>query len=150
MKDGQYVVIGEVEPKNIIPAVIEEDDDFTHLVFATEVNSDVGEPQSYQDAKKSVLAYLWMKSMTSEVNNFVNRNVSIPKKLEKVRKMGRKPIPVKWVYKVKDETNGEKRLKSRIMVNGFHMIPGVDYTEKFSPVSTDTSTSVILGLTMFK
>ena len=150
VKEGKYVVTGEVEAKNIIPAVIEDDDEFAHLVFATEVTSDVGEPSSYQEAKRCVLGHLWIKSMKSEVNNFVNRNVWIPRKLEKVRKMGRKPIPVKWVYKVKDEANGEKRLKSRIVLKGFHMIPGVDYTEKFSPVSTDTSTRVILGLTMYK
>ena len=136
--------------KKNIPAVIEDDDEFKHLVFATEVTSDVGEPQLYQEAKKSVLGHLWMKSMKLEVNNFVNRNVWIPRKLEKVRKMGRKPIPVKWVYKVKDEANGEKRLKSSIVLKGFHMIPGVDYTENYSPVSTDTSTRVILGLTMYK
>ena len=111
VKEGKYVVTGEVEAKNIIPVVIEDEDEVTHLVFATEVTSDVGEPQSYQEAKKSVLGHLWTKSMTSEVNNFINRNVWIARKLEKVRKMGRKPIPVKWVFKVKDESNGEKRLK---------------------------------------
>ena len=60
---------------------------------------------------------------------------------------GRKPIPVKWVFKIKDEANEDKRLKCRAVVKGFHMIPGVDYTEKFSPVTTDTSTRIMLGLT---
>ena len=149
VRDGKFVVTGEVEAKSIIPAVIEDDDELVHLVFATEGISDVGEPQSYQEAKSSVLKHLWEKSMTSEINNFVNRNVWIPTKLEKVRKMGRKPIPVKWVFKVKEEQNGDMRLKSRVVVKGFHMIPGVDYKEKFSPVSTDTSTSIMLGLSMF-
>ena len=150
VREGKYVVTGEVEAKNIIPAMIEADEDeFVHLVCATEVNSDVGEPQSYQEAKNNVLAHLWKQSMTSEINNFINRNVWIPTKLEKVRKLGRKPIPVKWVFKVKDEANGDKRLKCRAVVKGFHMIPGVDYTEKFSPVTTDTSTRVMLGLTMY-
>lgn len=96
-RDGRFVVTGEVEAKNIIPAIIEDEDELVHLVCATEVTSDVGEPQSYQEAKSSVLKHLWEKSMTSEINNFVNRNVWIPTKLEKVRKMGRKLIPVtKW------------------------------------------------------
>ena len=44
VKEGKYVVTGEVEAKNIIPAVIDDDDELTHLVFTTEVTSDVGEP----------------------------------------------------------------------------------------------------------
>ena len=150
LRDGKYIVTGEVEARNIIPAIIEDDEsELTHLVYATEVTSDVGEPQSYQEAKKSGLANLWIKSMKSEINNFINRNVWVPTKLEKVRKLGRKPIPVKWVFKIKDEASGDKRLKCRAVVKGFHMIPGVDYTEKFSPVTTDTSTRIMLGLTMY-
>ena len=101
VKEGKYVVTGEVEAKNTISAVIEEDNEFTHLVLATEVTSDVGEPQSYQEAKKSVLGHLWVKSIKSEVNNFVNRNVWTPCKLEKVKKMEWKPIPVSGFIKSK-------------------------------------------------
>ena len=98
---------GEVEAKDIIPVVVEDDEDeMTHLVYATEVTSDVGEPQSFKAAKKSSLGNLWMQSMRSEINNY--RKVWIPTKIEKVRKLGRKPIPVKWVYKVKDEANEDK------------------------------------------
>ena len=107
VREGKYIVTGEVEAKDIIPVVVEDDEDeMTHLVYATEVTSDVGEPQSFQEAKKSGLGNLWMQSMRSEINNFLYRKVWIPTKIEKVRKLGRKPIPVKWVYKVKDEANG--------------------------------------------
>ena len=28
-------------------------------------------------------------------------------------------------------------------------VPGVDFTEKFSPVATDTSTRIIIGITLY-
>ena len=87
--------------------------------------------------------------MISEVNNFLYRNAWIPRNLERVRKKGRKPIPVKWVFKTKLEPDGSERLKSRIVTKGYLQVPGVDFTEKFSPVAADTSTRIIIGITLY-
>ena len=87
--------------------------------------------------------------MISEVNNFLHRNAWIPRKLAKVRQKGRKRVPVKWVFKTKLEADGSERLKSRIVTKGYLQVPGVDFTEKFSPVANDTSTRILIGMTLY-
>jgi hypothetical protein len=49
-------------------------------------------------------------------------------KLEEVSKPGRKPIPMKMVFKIKDEQDGSQRFKIRIVTKGFLAILGVDFT----------------------
>ena len=53
------------------------------------------------------------------------------------------------VYKKKDEPDGKISYKSRCFSKGFMQIPGVDYTEKFSPVATDTSIRIVLALILY-
>ena len=36
------------------------------------------------------------------------------------------------------------------MVKGYMQVPGVDYTESFSPVATDTTTRIMIGLSLFQ
>ena len=72
-----------------------------------------------------------------------------PVKLSDVQKSGRKIVGVKWVFKIKSEWTGDFRLKSRIVTLGYMQVPGVDFTEKFSPVANDTSTRIIILLTLY-
>ena len=66
-----------------------------------------------------------------------------------VMQEGRKIIPCIWALKVKDEIDGTKRFKARLVSCGYMQVPGVDYTEKFSPVATDTSLRVLVGMTLY-
>jgi hypothetical protein len=84
--------------------------------------------------------------MMSEVNNFLRRDTWKGIPLEEVLKAGRKPIRTKTVFKIKYEQDGTKRLKPRIVMLGFSMIPGKDYTNSFSPVATDASIRFVIGL----
>jgi hypothetical protein len=58
---------------------------------------------------------------------------------DKADRSGKKILKVKWVFKKKDEQDGSTRYKSRIVTKGYLQIPGVDYTESFTPVATDTT-----------
>jgi hypothetical protein len=50
------------------------------------------------------------------------------------------------VFKKKDEQEGLIRYKSRIVTKGYLQIPGVDYTESFAPVATDTTIRLLLAI----
>ena len=77
--------------------------------------------------------------------NFIKRNAWYKVKRTKMLKLGRKAIKVKWVFKVKHEHDGSTRKKSRCVVQGFMQMPGVDYTESFSPVATDTGIRMVVA-----
>jgi len=57
-------------------------------------------------------------------------------------------IPMKLVFKIKDEQDGSKWYKACIMTKGFLMIPGVDYTESFLPVTTETGVQCVIGISL--
>ena len=53
------------------------------------------------------------------------------------------------MFKKKDEPDGTTRFKTRIVTLGYMQIPGVDYTEKFSPVANDTSVRIVFALVLY-
>ena len=92
---------------------------------------------------------MWRKSTIVEVNNFIKRGSWKFIKKDKILKKGRKPIGVKWVFKVKKEPDYSLRYKSRIVAKGYMQIPGVDYTEKFLPVAQSTSVRIVLAMVLW-
>ena len=121
-----------------------------HRIYSTAIISDPGEPNTIWEALNGDDKEQWLPSIKSEVMNFIKRKsweyVSITEPKDK----GRKLIPCKWVFKIKDEQDGSKRYKSRLCVKGFHQIPGVDYTESFSPVATESTINILLLYTLWK
>ena len=95
------------------------------------------EPQNRKD---------WHESACKEIENFLRRSVWHRYPRENLK--DRKPIGVRWVFKIKNEHDGTVRLKSRIVVKGFSQVPGVDYTESFSPVANDTTIRICVVLSL--
>ena len=56
---------------------------------------------------------------------------------------------MKPVFKIKNEQDGSERYKARIVMKGFLMIPGVDYTESFSPVTTEVGVQCVIGISLY-
>ena len=61
---------------------------------------------------------------------------------------GKKVVRCKWVFKKKEETLGveEPRYKARLVTKGYSQIPGVDFTDVFSPVVKHSSIRALLGI----
>ena len=66
-----------------------------------------------------------------------------------VKDKGIKPVPVKWVFKSKEEADGLISLKSINVVKGYMKVPGVDFTESLSTVVSDTSKRILIVLTLY-
>ncbi|KAG8497106.1 hypothetical protein CXB51_008302 [Gossypium anomalum] len=61
---------------------------------------------------------------------------------------GKKTIRCKWVFKKKEGTleAEEPRYKARLVAKGYNQIPGVDFTDVFSPVVKHSSIRALLGI----
>ena len=92
---------------------------------------------------------LWRKSAIAEVNNFLKRKYWLIRSKAKLIQAGRNPIGFKWVFKKKNETDGSRRNKSRVVTLVYMQIPGADYTESFSPVDTATTFRTGIAITLY-
>jgi len=59
---------------------------------------------------------------------------------------GKKVLQNKWVYRLKEEPDGSKRYKARLVVKGFQQRQGIEFTKIFSPIVKMTTIKVILSL----
>ena len=125
-----------------------------HFCFNTAIQSDPGEPKTFKQAMQSEDWEMWSKAIKAEINNFLSRDAWQFVKRAEVKAKGRRLIPTKHVFKRKielDPSTGKEyiRYKDRIVTLGFMQIPGVDYTESFSPVVTDTGLRLVFAIVLF-
>ena len=52
----------------------------------------------------------------------------------------------KWVYKIKNEHDGSKSYKARLVVKWFQQKKGINYSKIFSPVMKMSTIRLVLGM----
>ena len=62
-----------------------------------------------------------------------------------------KPIPVKWVYKIKRTSDGKiDRYKARLVAKGYKQRYGIDFFETYSGTSKPTTLRAMLAMAAVK
>ena len=103
----------------------------------------VEEPANYKEAVEGQDADKWRQAMDEEMTSLMTNNTwalePLPDNVD--------AIPVKWVYKVKKDENGNvQRYKARLVAKGFKQREGVDFDEVYAPVSKHTSLRALLAI----
>ena len=101
------------------------------------------EPETYQEAMGSPQAALWRQAMDEEMTSLAANNTWEPSELPK----GTKPIPLKWVFKIKKDSCGNiQRYKARVVAKSCRQRKGIDYNEVFAPVSKHATLCTLLAI----
>ena len=104
--------------------------------------TDVGEPEHFVEAMQGDESIKWELAMEDEIKSLQkNKTWSLTKRPE-----GKKVLQNRWVYRLKEEPDGSKRYKARLVVKGFQQRQGIDFTKNFSPVVKMTTIRVILSI----
>ena len=101
------------------------------------------DPRTLKEAYTTVQAPKWKAAAQKEYDSLVANNtfILVP------RPKGRKVIKCKWVLTTKLNQDGSiERLKARLVAKGYSQIPGVDFTQTYSPTLHKTSMRMMLAL----
>jgi hypothetical protein len=120
-----------------------------HFIYASEVTSDPGEPDTFEEAWYGDEKIYWRPSHVKEIMNFTERGSWQMVPRQQAINAGIDPIGTKVVYKKKDEPDGTIKRKTWIVTKGYKFIPGVHYDESFAPVAQDTSNRMCICIGLF-
>lgn len=118
---------------------IGNDGELIHMTLLADVS-----PVSFDEA---IVNKTWRKAMKEELVSIEKNEtwelVELP--------ANKRPISVKWVFKVKLNPNGSiSRHKARLVVRGFMQKEGLDYSEVFAPVARMETIRLLVALASWR
>lgn len=113
------------------------------LSVAEEIEGNA-EPSTYSEDVTSVDSNKWMTAMHDEMESLEKNGTWELVKLPSEKK----PIRCKWIFKKKEGVTltEEVRYKARLVAKGYSQIPGIDFTDVFSPVVKHSSIRTLLSI----
>ena len=103
---------------------------------------DGGKPKCYNEALQDENSSKWELAINDEMDSLLgNQTWELIELLE-----GTKALHNKWVYRIKNEHDGSKRYKARLVVKGFQQKEGIDYTKIFSSIVKMLTIKLVLGM----
>lgn len=114
-----------------------------YVMSVEELMTDLKEPETYEEATNDRCADEWRNAMKSEIQSLKENDT-----WELVdRPTGKKVIPCKWVFKLKNNPDGSiERYKARLVVKGYSQKKGIDYSDTFSPVVRSSTVRTLLSV----
>lgn len=106
----------------------------------------IAEPNSVENALSGPNSNNWKQAMKTELNAMIKNEVYELVKLPAEKK----PLKTKWVFKEKQDKEGIKRYKARLVIKGCNQKEGIDYQETFSPVVKYSSLRYLFSLAAVK
>ena len=85
--------------------------------------TDSGEPECFEESLQVESRMEWEHAMDDEMDSLSSNQTWELIQLLK----GKKALHNKWVYRIKEESDGSNRYKARLVVKGFQQKPGVNY-----------------------
>jgi Reverse transcriptase (RNA-dependent DNA polymerase) len=113
------------------------------------ITSDPAVPTTFDEAFFGPMSHVWRPAIYEELMSFTNRKAF--KKRDKklvIEQLIRKLMTSKWIFKEKINPFGTIKYKARCVSRGL-IIPGVDYTESFAPVASDSGIRIVIGIFLF-
>ncbi|KAE8698301.1 hypothetical protein F3Y22_tig00110599pilonHSYRG00009 [Hibiscus syriacus] len=104
--------------------------------------TDNGEPECYDEAMQVEDSVKWESSMKDEMDSLMSNQTCELSELPP----GKKTLHNKWIYRIKEEHDGSKHYKARLVVKGFQQKEGIDYKEIFSPVVKLSTIRLVLKI----
>ena len=121
--------------------------DFSGHILRVDINGELRDPESYNDAISGVLGPRWRESMQAEITALMENGtwVSISRSDKRLR--NRRPTKSRWVYKIKYKRDGTiDKFKSRFVVCGYSQRQGIDYDRAFSATMRAASFRTMLSI----
>ena len=108
----------------------------------SKIGENYKEPKNFQEAwnhPDPIQRKMWRTAITKEYTDMNNHNVWVKTKKSQIPK-NRRCVKCKWVFKIR--RNG--KFRARLVACGYSQIPGVDFTENYSPVIHDISARILI------
>ena len=106
-----------------------------------------GEPTGYNDAVNGPDAEKWKEAMDDEIDSLSKLKTWITVLLPP----GHKTVSCKWVYRIKCDGDGVITCyKARLVARGFSQVYGLNYDEKYAPVTCLETIRLLFALAVVK